>query len=294
MELGVHIVRFDWPDAPRSIAPVVSALARTSDEMGASSLSFMDHYFQIPMAGPVEDPMLEGYTALAFVAAQTQRIKLNLLVTGMTYRHPGLLIKIVTTLDVISGGRAQLGIGAAWNEREHRGLGVPFPPLAERFKRLEEALQIAQQMWSDDNRPYDGKYYQLEETICSPQPLSKPRPAVIVGGGGERKTLRLVAQYADACNLFGLPPDRIASKLDVLRRHCDDVGRDYAAIKKTMLHGSSSLMAGDGESFLREMQPYAALGIDEVVVMPSGDDPVRWLETGPAPIIGRLAELGDG
>ena len=294
MELGVHIVRFDWPDGPQSIAPTVNAMARTSDEMGASSLSFMDHYFQIPMAGPVEDPMLEGYTALAYVAAQTQRIKLNLLVTGVSYRHPGLLVKIVSTLDVLSGGRAQLGIGAAWNEREHRGLGVRFPPLAERFERLEEVLQIAQQMWSDNDGPYDGKHYQLAETLCSPQPLSQPRPPVIVGGGGERKTLRLVAQYADACNLFGLPPDRIANKLDVLRRHCDDVDRDYAAIKKTMLFGSTNLTAGDGVAFLREIEPYAALGIDEVVVMPSGDDPVRWLEAGPAPIIGRLAELGDG
>ena len=152
--------------------------------------------------------MLEGYTSLGFLAGQTSTMTLGLLVTGVTYRHPGLLAKIVTTLDVLSGGRAQLGIGAAWYEREHRGLGVPFPPVAERFERLEETLQICLQMWSDDDGPYEGRHYQLAETICSPRPISSPRPRILIGGSGERKTLRLVARYADACNLFAISPDR--------------------------------------------------------------------------------------
>jgi F420-dependent oxidoreductase-like protein len=176
----------------------------------------MDHWFQMEQMWPAEEPMLEGYTTLGFVAGKTERLRLRLLVTGVTYRYPGLLAKTVTTLDVLSGGRAELGIGAAWYEREHRGLGVPFPPLAERFERLEEALQICLQMWSDDNGPYDGKHYQLAETLCSPAPVSSPRPRILIGGSGERKTLRLVATYADACNLFGDGPV-IAHKVEVLR-----------------------------------------------------------------------------
>jgi F420-dependent oxidoreductase-like protein len=166
----------------------------------------MDHWFQMEAFATSQDPMLEGYTSLGFLAGQTRVMKLSLLVTGVTYRHPGLLAKIVTTLDILSGGRAQLGIGAAWYEREHKGLGVPFPPLSERFERLEEVLQICLQMWSDDDGPYQGRYYELAETICSPRPIQKPRPRILVGGSGERKTLRLVAQYADACNLFAVEP----------------------------------------------------------------------------------------
>ena len=196
-----------------------------AEAIGVRTMSFMDHFFQMDWMAPAEDPMLEGYTALGFVAGRTERLRLRLLVTGVTYRHPGLLAKTVTTLDVVSGGRAELGIGAAWYEREHRGLGVPFPPTAERFERLEEAIQICLQMWSDDNGPYEGRHYRLDETLCSPMPVSTPRPRILIGGGGERKTLRLVAQYADACNLFG-GPDEVAHKLDVLRRHCDAVGRD--------------------------------------------------------------------
>src|SRR4051794_7780264 len=185
----------------------------------------MDHYFQMERMFPATDPMLEGYTTLGYLAAHTATVRLGLLVTGVTYRHPGLLAKIVSTVDVLSGGRAELGIGAAWYEREHRGLGVPFPPVSERFERLEEAIQICLQMWSDDNGAYHGRHYQLEETLCSPAPVSSPRPRILIGGSGERKTLRLVAQYADACNIFG-PADVVAQKIDVLRRHCDAVGRD--------------------------------------------------------------------
>src|ERR671933_2224180 len=198
------------------------------------TLSFMDHFFQMDRMAPAEDPMLEGYTALGFVAGHTERLRLRLLVTGVTYRYPGLLAKTVTTLDVVSSGRAELGIGAAWYEREHRGLGVPFPPVGERFERLEETIRICAQMWDPQNNgPFEGKHYKLTETLCSPQPINRPK--VLIGGSGERKTLRLVAQYGDACNLFASSPDDVEDKLDVLRRHCDDVGRDYEEIRKTII-----------------------------------------------------------
>jgi F420-dependent oxidoreductase-like protein len=236
-----------------------------------------------------EDPMLEGYTSLGFLAGQTTTMTLGLLVTGVTYRHPGLLAKIVTTLDVLSGGRAQLGIGAAWYERENRGLGVPFPPLAERFERLEETLQICLQMWSDDSGPYEGKHYQLAETICSPLPISSPRPRILIGGGGERKTLALVARYADACNLFATSPTEIAHKLDVLARHCDAEGRDPASIHRTILALSNPLDDTDG--FLKQMAEYAALGIDGVELMPIGD-PVAYTAAIGERVIAGLAQLG--
>jgi F420-dependent oxidoreductase-like protein len=170
----------------------------------------MDHWFQMESFATAQDPMLEGYTSLGFPAGQTQKIRLSLLVTGVTYRHPGLVAKIVTTLDILSGGRAGLGLGAAWYEREHLGLGVPFPPVSERFERLEEALQICHQMWSDDDGPFEGKYYQLAETICSPRPIQQPAPKILIGGSGERKTPKLVARYADACNLFAADPAEVA------------------------------------------------------------------------------------
>jgi F420-dependent oxidoreductase-like protein len=237
MQLDLHVSRFDWAGGPSGIGPGVAALAERAEGIGVRTLSFMDHFFQMDWMAPAEHPMLEGYTALGFVAGCTERLRLRLLVTGVTYRHPGLLAKTVTTLDVVSSGRAELGIGAAWYEREHRGLGVPFPPVSERFERLEEAIQICLQMWSDNNGAYEGRHYRLEETLCSPMPVSTPRPRIVIGGSGERKTLRLVAQYADACNLFdlGLGPEGIPHKLDVIRRHCDDVGRDYDEISKTCL-----------------------------------------------------------
>jgi F420-dependent oxidoreductase-like protein len=193
----------------------------------------MDHWFQMEQMAPATDPMLEGYTGLGFLAGQTRRVELGLLVTGVTYRHPGLLAKTVTTLDVLSGGRAMLGIGAAWYEREHRALGVPFPPVAERFQRLEETLQVCRQMWSDDDGPYTGTHYQLAETLCVPQPVRRPHPRILIGGSGEKKTLRLVAQYADACNLFDTGADGVRHKLEVLERHCADVGRDPAEIERS-------------------------------------------------------------
>src|SRR3954453_11635692 len=203
MELGFHVPIFDIDGGVTAIAGELARVGTAAEESGATWLSFMDHYFQIQPTGlPAESNMLEGYTTLGYLAAHTSEIDLGLLVTGVTYRHPGLLAKIVTTLDVLSGGRALLGIGAAWYEREHRGLGVPFPPLAERFERLEETLQICRQMWGDDDGPYAGRHYQLAETLCRPKTIQQPGPTVLIGGGGERKTLRLVAQYADACNLI--------------------------------------------------------------------------------------------
>src|SRR6478672_5932489 len=218
MHLDFHLWRFDWAGGPAGIGEGVTDLAQRAEAMGVRTLSVMDHFFQMEAAAPADDPMLEGYTALGFVAGRTRTLRLRTLVTGVTYRHPGLLAKTVTTLDVVSGGRAELGIGAAWYDREHLGLGVPFPPLKERFERLEEAIQICLQMWSDNNGPYRGTHYQLEETLCSPAPVSKPRPRILIGGSGERKTLRLVAQYADACNIIAAPND-IAHKIDVVRRH---------------------------------------------------------------------------
>jgi F420-dependent oxidoreductase-like protein len=234
--------------------------------------------------------MLEGYTSLGFIAGQTRRMTLGLLVTGVTYRHPGLLAKIVTTLDVLSGGRAMLGIGAAWYEREHHGLGVPFPPLAERFERLEETLQICLQMWSDDDGPYTGDHYQLAETICSPRPVQQPRPPILIGGGGERKTLKLVARYADACNLFAAEPAEAARKLDVLARHCEAEGRDPATIQKTILGGGDPV--GDPDAFLTAMEAYARLGIDHVQVIPMGPDPVAYVSALGETVIPRLADIG--
>ncbi len=250
----------------------------------------MDHYFQMEEFADRHEPMLEGYTALGFLAGRTERIRLGLLVTGVTYRHPGLLAKIVTTLDVVSGGRAQLGIGAAWYEREHLGYGVPFPPVSERFERLEETLQICHQMWSDDDGPFEGTYYRLAETICSPKPVSSPRPRILVGGSGERKTLRLVARYADACNLFAAEPSEVARKLEVLERHCAEADRDPSEIQRTILTMADPLTDVDG--FLASMERFAGLGIGLVEVTPLVEDPVAWAGRLGEQVVPRLAGLG--
>jgi F420-dependent oxidoreductase-like protein len=288
MNLDLHVSRFEWAGGPAGIGPGVAHLARTAEAVGVRTLSFMDHFFQMEQAAPAEDPMLEGYTALGFVAALTQRLRLRLLVTGVTYRHPGLLAKIVTTLDVLSGGRAELGLGAAWYEREHRGLGVPFPTIAVRFEQLEEALQICLQMWSGNDGPYVGKHFQLAETLCSPAPVSSPRPRIMIGGGGERKTLRLVAQYADACNLFG-PPENVAHKIDVLRRHCDAVGRNIREIEVTAF-----LQVGENGSpddVVRGAEVFAALGVSTVMTSAMGGDPAATLEGVFGPAVPRLTSI---
>ncbi len=231
MRLGVQIPDFTFPGGPERLGPDLAAVARAADDAGFDFLAVMDHFFQIGLIGPPEREMLEAYTTLGYLAACSTRLKLLTLVTGTVYRHPGILAKTVTTLDVLSGGRAWLGIGAAWNDEESRGLGIPFPPVAERFERLEETLQICLQMWRGDDSPYTGRHYQLERPLNSPQALSRPHPPILIGGGGERKTLRLVAKYADACNLF--PGPDLARKLDVLRDHCEAEGRDYDEITKT-------------------------------------------------------------
>ncbi|WP_040792413.1 LLM class F420-dependent oxidoreductase [Nocardia paucivorans] len=288
MELGFHVPIFDIDGGTTAIAGELARVGASAEQVGATWLSFMDHFFQIEQTGlPAEANMLEGYTTLGYLAAHTSTIELGLLVTGVTYRHPGLLAKIVTTLDVLSGGRAALGIGAAWHEREHLGLGVPYPPVRERFERLEETLRICAQMWDpDDNGPFEGTHYRLAETLCSPQPLH--RPTVLIGGGGERRTLRLVAQYGDACNLFASSTEEIAHKLDVLRRHCDEVGRDYDTIRKTIIAGTPS--PDEHDEFVRDMAGYAELGVHTTIVMPPGGSPAAWID-GMAPVVPRLAEL---
>ena len=232
MKVGLHVADFTWDGGPPELGPRLGEIARRAEEAGIDRISVMDHVWQIGHLGPPEHEMLEAYTALGFLAGVTDRVKLLTVVTAVVYREPGLLAKAVTTLDVLSGGRAMLGIGAAWNEDESRGLGLFFPPLAERYERLEEALRICRQMWSDDDGPFEGKHYHLARTLNSPQALSRPHPPILIGGQGERKTLLLVARYADACNLFDTP--ELAHKLDVLRGHCAAEGRDYDAIEKTV------------------------------------------------------------
>jgi len=247
MKLGLHYWNFSRPADPAAIAGTLTQTAQLAEQAGISSFTVMDHFFQMEQGdrASAREPMLESYTTLGHVAALTERMTLGVLVTGVMYRHPGLLAKIVTTLDVLSGGRARLGIGASWYEREQVGLGVPVVPVAERFERLEETLRICLQMWSDDDGPFEGRHYRLAETLCVPRPISRPHPPILVGGGGEKKTLRLAARYGDACNVFGTSPDDVAGKLDVLRSHCRDEGRDYDRIAK--VRGEGALAQIDGE-----------------------------------------------
>jgi F420-dependent oxidoreductase-like protein len=265
VKVGLQIPDFTTPDGPGRLGPDLATVARTADDAGFEYLAVMDHFFQIGVIGPPEREMLEAYTTLGYLAGHTSRARLLTLVTGVIYRHPGILAKIVTTLDVLSGGRGGLGIGAAWNAEESRGLGVPFPPVAERFERLEETLQICLQMWRGDESPYHGRHYQLDRPINSPQALTQPHPPILIGGGGERKTLRLVAQYAQACNLF--PGPDLARKLDVLREHCAAVGRDYDEIEKTCYFaydvgpkGENAQQVVDQLGGLAEMGFQAAIG----------------------------------
>lgn len=268
VNIGVQINQFDNPNGDAAIGSTFAQTARAVDDGGFASLWVMDHFFQIPPIGEAERPMLEAYSTLAYAAAITSRVSLGTLVTGATYRHPGILAKTVSTLDVLSGGRAWLGIGAGWFDREHAALGVPFPSTSQRFERLEETLQIVKQMWSDNDGPYEGTHFQLAETLNQPQVISSPHPRIMIGGGGERKTLRLVAQYADACNLFDGAD--LPHKLDVLRTHCDTLDRDFAAIEKTIHAGN--LVLGDGtngsqtiDSVVAHLRDLADLGIDHVI-----------------------------
>ena len=271
MRVGLQVPNFTWTGQPGALGDTFATVAERAERAGLYSFWVMDHFFQIPNVGRPEQEMLEGYSALAFAAGRTNHIRLGTMVTGVTYRHPGLLIKTVTTLDVLSHGRAYLGIGAAWNEQEHRGLGVPFPPTAERFERLEEALQIAQQMWAGDESPYQGTYYQLERPLNVPASVQKPHPPILIGGGGERKTLRMVAQYGDACNLFmRLGKEEVQRKLDVLREHCEALGRPYTDIEKTTLDTLRITRDGRDNSFtpaaaIQYFRDLAAIGIDQAI-----------------------------
>jgi F420-dependent oxidoreductase-like protein len=289
MKLGLHYWNYSTPSDPALIAPTLVETAGIAEQAGFSSFTAMDHYFQMEQAASVDEPMLEGYTTLGYLAGRTERMTLGLLVTGVMYRHPGLLAKIVTTLDVLSGGRARFGIGASWYEREQRGLGVPVVSVGERFERLEETLRICLQMWSEDNGPFHGQHHQLAETLCVPAPLSRPHPPIMIGGGGERKTLRLVARYADACNVFGTNPADVRHKFDVLREHCGAEGRDYDSIGKTVLITRPALADVDG--FLSDVAGYAALGVTEVQIMPDRH-PVEFAEQVAEQIVPRLSAIG--
>jgi F420-dependent oxidoreductase-like protein len=264
MKLGLQIPDFTWPDGPARLDATLATIAKTADDAGFDSIGVMDHFFQIGNLGPPEHEMLEAYTTLGFLAAHTKRAKLMTVVTGVQYRHPGILAKIVTTLDVLSGGRAWLGIGAGWNEEESRGLGVPFPSLKERFEMLEETLEICLQMWSDDEKPYHGKHFQLERLLNSPQSLSRPHPGIMVGGSGEQKTLRLVARFADACNLW--PTPELPRKLEVLRAHCEAVGRDYTQIEKTSLFRLDVGEKGEKvDALIGQLHWLAGMGVETVI-----------------------------
>ena len=279
MKLGVSVTDFSWPAPTAEIGPRVARIARRVDEAGFDSLWTMDHFFQIPILGaPPEDPMLEAYSTLAFMAAQTSRVQLGTLVTSVPYRHPGVLVKIVTSLDVLTGGRAVFGVGAGAPstamalEHEAGGLGIPFHSLAERFERLEEQLQIAHQMWRGDETPYEGRHYRLNRPLNSPNSLRRPHPPILIGGSGERKTLRLVARYADACNLFDVPGSRfqddLARKLQVLREHCEEAGRDYHEIEKTTAtfveEGADP--GARARALVDHLRQLAEIGIDQAIV----------------------------
>ena len=299
MKSGLQIPNFTYPEGPKELGNKLAEIARAADDVGFSSLWVMDHFFQIGSRdrsmglGPAEDEMLEGYSTLAYLAGITKKVTLGTLVAGAIYRHPGILIKTVTTLDVLSGGRAYLGIGAAWNEREARGLGVPFPSTKERLEQLEETLEIAKQMWSDNNGAYAGKYFQLAETLCSPQPLSKPHPPILIGGSGEKKTLRLVAKYADACNLFArMGAEVVTSKLDILKKHCDEVGRDYAEIEKTTL--STVHLAPDKmnvKDVIEQCRALAGIGIQHAIFNMPNVHEIEPLEIFGREIIPALVDL---
>jgi F420-dependent oxidoreductase-like protein len=271
MRIGLQVPNFSWPPEQVTLGDRFGLIAERAEWAGLYSFWVMDHFFQIAHIGPPEHEMLEGWSALAFAAGRTNRLRLGTMVTGVTYRHPGLLVKTATTLDVLSNGRAYFGIGAAWNEQEHLGLGVPFPPVSERFERLEETLRIARQMWSGDETPFAGKYYQLQRPLNSPGSQQRPHPLILIGGSGERKTLRLVAQYADACNLFArMGVDVVKQKLDVLREHCHVVGRNYWDIEKTTLDTVQlSRSGGEGtstaEELLERLRALADVGVEHAI-----------------------------
>jgi F420-dependent oxidoreductase-like protein len=272
------------------LAPILLSTATAAEDIGATMFTLADHFFQMEGVGRGEDPFLEGYTSLGYLAGRTTSITLALLVTGVTYRYPGVLAKTVTTLDVLSQGRSMLGIGAAWYEREHVALGVPYPPVRERFEMLEETLQICRQMWGDNDGPYDGKHYQLAETICEPQPMR--RPPILIGGSGEKKTLRLVAQYADVWNTTDSELDVLTHKIDVLTRHCDTVGRDVAEIRKTV--GLFADPFADVDGYLKTLERFAELGVETINIgpVPGTLDPEGFVKRFGDELMPKVAQIG--
>jgi F420-dependent oxidoreductase-like protein len=294
MKLGLQIPSFTWPGGAADLAPTLARIGQAAEQAGFASLWVMDHFFQIEMIGKPEEPMLEGYSALNFLAAVTKQIRLGTLVTGVIYRYPGILVKTMTSLDVLSAGCAYFGIGAGWYEREAIGLGVPFPPLKERFERLEETLQIALQMWSGKVASYSGKHYRLAETLNSPQPLSKPHPPILIGGAGEKRTLPLVAKYGDACNLYAFENlEVVRAKLDVLRQNCEGIGRPYDDIERTAIGrldvGHSAASARQAIEYCRSVSD---AGIDHLIVSIANDYEITPLESIGKEIIPAVAEFG--
>ncbi|WP_033291138.1 LLM class F420-dependent oxidoreductase [Amycolatopsis jejuensis] len=277
MDLGLQIPDFTWAGGPATLGTDLAAVARAADDAGFAYLAVMDHFFQIRSVGPSDHDMLEAYTTVGYLAAHTSRAKLLTVITGALYRHPGLLAKAITTLDVLSGGRAVLGIGAGWNEEESRGLGFPFPPTKERFELLEETLQYVLQMWGEADDPFTSKHFTAERLLNVPPALQRPRPQIMIGGGGEKKTLRFVAKYGDACNLFNSP--ELEHKLDVLKQHCENEGRDYAEITKTVYHrldiGPNGEKTGE---LLTELERLHGLGADAVLGAMPGIPDLRLIE----------------
>jgi F420-dependent oxidoreductase-like protein len=295
MLVGLQLPSFSYPGGNGRIAPTLADVATAAEDAGFHSLWVMDHFFQLPedsgWGGPGE-PMLEAYTTLGFLAHATSRVRLGALVGGVHFRHPGLLVKTATTLDVLSGGRSYLGLGAGWYQREAVGLGVPWPSRRERFDLLEETLRLPRQMWSGDASPFAGERLHLAEPINVPPPVARPHPPIMVGGGGERRTLRLVAQYADACNILVPDPGESRAKLAVLRRHCDEVGRDYATIEKTSL---VEVDLRDGRQrpadVVRALHAQADEGMEHVIVnMPDVHD-LRFLGIFKSEIIPAVGEV---
>jgi F420-dependent oxidoreductase-like protein len=280
MRISINVTNYSWPGGPESLSRELSRLVKAADGAGIDTVWVSDHLLQAdPTAAPEETEMLEAYTTLGFLAAHTERVRIGTMVSAVTFRPPALLVKAVTTLDVLTGGRAWLGIGAGYNNDEAAAMGLPLPPTGERFERLEETLRIASLMWSGGDAPFEGKHYRLLKPAGSPRPTRRPGPPILIGGAGEQRTLRLVAQYADACNLFDIPDGgrTVKHKLEVLARHCDDLGRPYAAIDKTL---STRLSPGESsDAFVRRCQAAAALGIEHMVVIKAGPWTVEALDT---------------
>jgi F420-dependent oxidoreductase-like protein len=291
MKLGLYVPDYTWSGGPDRLGATLGEIARTADGCGFETIAVPDHVWQHPYTGGTERAMLECYATLSFVAAHTSRARLIGVVSPVHFRYPGLLAKTVTTLDVLSGGRAWLGLGAGYYEEESRGLGIPFPPTEERYEMLEETLQICLQMWRGDEHPFEGAHYRLDRPLNSPQSLTRPHPPIVIGGAGEQKTLRLVARYADACNLY--PTPELPHKLEVLRRHCEAEGRDYEAIEKTCMLlnvdvSENGSKAGEATEQLRKL---AGMGVQTVIASVKDVDRIRPLEVLGREVIPAIADL---